>query len=601
MPVFYPSCVAHIQLKFDESLHVDPNPPAPTTLSSQLAGQTELTTQQLQPLVIQPGEENVSFIMNRVPRSAHVENPGYRQAGQFTIEMDYRELPIDPRTVRAATVELHIGAVTADDFATGVTTIEANGTRRSILRTRDADGNPNQGTMAIIGIVDEWTVSHSSTESRVSLRGRDMRGVLLDFPINVVPNAAQTLLDSLDLSQKIDGVVTQILRFNPQFSQFTVNVNPQEWPNGIVPIVGNTAAVPRHQLNARGTRTSARAQGGGGDSNNLNFWDLIVRMCYLVGAIPYFEGTRLLIRPSRAIFDQARAGIDPRIQTPFFNGAVRSFDAQTDTALTPPLSFRRMVYGRDVEELEISRKYAGYHKPRVIRCISQDTELGQRGLDQVVEARWPPAAVPSGRGTRATRATGNNSSQQEEILNVPVPGVRDVTRLQEIAKAVFEEISRGEITGSCSTLNLASFGGDNDDPDLCRLMPGDGIEFLVDVRGSTGMNPLVSPVTNMQRTPFDQQVAELERTIGDANLSRVIVATTRGLIYEVQRFFRVANVKKDWSSDKGIKITFDFQNYVVPRFQVGEISTDPGTLQATTVPATRTSPRAARTARRRGA
>lgn len=601
MPVFYPSCVAHIQVKFDETLHVNPDPPVPTTLSNQLEGQAELTTQQLQPLVIQPGEQNVSFIMNRVPRAAHVENPGYRQAGQFSIEMDYRELPIDPRTVQAATIEIHIGAVNALDFATGVTTVESNGTRRSVLRTRDSAGNPNQSTMAIIGIVDEWTVSHSSTESKVSMRGRDMRGVLLDFPINVVPSAAQTLLDSLDLSQDIAGVVVQILRFNPLFSQFTVDVNPQEWPNGVVPIVGATSAVPRHQLNARGTRSSARASGGGGDSNNLNFWDLIVRMCYLVGAIPYFEGTRLLIRPSRAIFDQARAGIDPRIPTPFFNGGLRNVDAQTGAQLTPPLSFRRMVYGRDLEELEFGRKFAGYQKPRVIRCISQDTERGQRGLEQVVEARWPPAAAPTGRGTRATRTTANNSSSQEEILNVPVPGVRDVARLQEIAKAVFEEIGRGEITGSCSTLNLASFGGDNDDPDLCRLMPGDGIEFVTDVRGSTGMNPLVSPVTNMQRAPFDQQVSELQQTIGDANLARVIVATTRGLLYEVQRFFRVANVKKDWSAEKGLKIAFDFQNYVVPRFQVGEISTAPGAVESTAVPATRTTPRAARTARRRGA
>jgi hypothetical protein len=483
-------------------------------------------------------------------------------------------------------VEIHLGTVDPADFATGIVTAEADGSRRSVLRTRNADGNPNTETLAMTGIIDTWSTSFDQASAKVSLRGRDMRGVLLDTPINVVPNAVQTLLDSLNLAVPIDQVVTQILRFNPNFDQFNAIANAAEWENNIIPSPGLNAAVPRHQRDARGQRAGARAGGGGGDSNNLNFWDLVVRMCYLVGAIPYFRGTQLLIRPTRAIYDQARAGIDPAIQTPFAFGQVRASDAQTGMAITPALSFRRMVYGRDIDTLEFERKYAGYQKPRVIRCVSSMTQPGARGTMQAVEARWPTATATStqGQNARSTRVAPNNSTAQEEILNVPVPGISDPAQLQEIAKAVFEEIGRGEITGSCSTKNLASFGGDNRDPDLCRLRPGDGVEFVYDVRANSGINPLISTPGDLQRTPFATQVQELTQRIGSENLARVIVATTRGLIFQVQTFFRVSNVKRDWTSDKGIKISFDFQNYVVPRFEIGSVSPSPGTATITTVP-----------------
>ena len=79
--------------------------------------------------------------------------------------------------------------------------------------------------------------------------------------------------------------------------------------------------------------------------------------------------------------------------------------------------------------------------------------------------------------------------------------------------------------------------------------------------------PLVSELTNQTRASFEEQVAEIKARIGDENLARVIVATSRGSIQELQRFFRVSNVKYTWG-DNGIRIDFDFQNFVVPTFDV---------------------------------
>ncbi len=561
MPTFYPSVVIDIRLMFDEALHLQPALAPQTTQGSverpaigggQAAGQ---------PLLTQRGTRNVSYIFGRIPRSASVELPGYRQAGQFSCEFDFRDLPIDPRTVRAASVEVHVGTVSAADFGAGMTQTNPGGSRRSVLQTRRGSG-PNPDTLRLVGLVDEWGVTHDNDGSVISFRGRDLRGVLLDTPIGVLPGAQAQLLESLDWGANIQTVVQTILNYNPLFQEITVQVNPSEWPNGQLPSPGNVGVVPRNRRGARGQRRGGRGTPNA-DSGNLNFWDLIVRACYLVGAIPYFVGRNLVLRPSRSIFEQQ---FDPTVPTPFANGEPRSRDATADQALTPPLRVRRLVYGRDVQTLSFDRKYGGFQRPRVVRCVSVDTSSTARGADRMVEGRWPPAAAPE--ASRRTRVAPSGQVAHEEILNVPVAGITDATRLSEIARGVYEEIGRGEMGGTVSTKNVTSFGGDNDDPDLLRLQPGDGVEFFVDGRAVTSSPPLISTLTSLSRSSFEEAVQEVNSRIGDENLARVIVATGRGQIQELQRFFRVSTVKFAWDAKSGIKVDFDFQNYVVVRNQL---------------------------------
>lgn len=577
MAEFYPSMVVNLKLRFDEALHLQPEPRLSTTEGELADPPTE--TGVGVPLIIDRGEENATFILGRVPRSASLEFPGYRQAAQFNMVLDFRELPLDPRAIRAAAVEIYLGSVSAADFATGMTRVEADGSRRSRLRTTDANGTPL--TPRMVGFVDEADVVHNDSGSTIALKGRDARGVLLDTPISVAPNAAQQLLEELDWSQPIDTVVLQILQFNPFFSSFYVTSNPAEWPNGELPSPGAAAFTPRHRRGARGERRGARPSPPG-DTNSLNFWDLIVRACYLVGAIPYFDGLALALRPARSIFDQQRAGIDPNIRTPFAGGRPRTFDEVAQVDIDPGLSFRRLVYGRDVVNYSFNRKFGGFQRPRVVRTVAVNTGSTERGMSRMIESRWPPAAAPV--ASRRTRVAPSNQQSQEEIVNVPVAGITDVARLEEIARGVYEEIGRGEMGGACETVNLTSFGGSNADPDLLRLGPGDGVEFMVDSRALSSRAPLVSALTDATRQPFEEAVADLASRIGgDRNLARVLVATARGQIQELQRFFRVSTARYDWST-QGIKIAFDFQNFVVVRNEVGSVGTDPGTLNRGEVP-----------------
>lgn len=597
MPVFRPSVVVNIRLKFDPELTLKS---PPTTLPWPLENPPPVKTgdDQVKPVILQSGtDDDVSWVIGRVPRSLSYEKPGYRQAGKFKMQLAFRELPIDPRTVRAAAVEIHTGTVSGEEFARGFdgSGKDAQGRRRAVLITRNEDGGPNSETLRMVGVVDDWEVEHSDKGSIVMISGRDLRGILLDTPIGPggPPQAGvrggkvsdRQLLDTIRWEEPVNVVCAQILSFNPFFEDMRVICNQEDWPNAEIPSPGLSAGgVVRHRLGAR-KKKKAAPQKPKGKKSSLNFWDLIVQTCYVTGAIPYLIGPDLAIRPSATVFDRLRGPIDPeRNPTPFAGGLPRTTDAVSGRPI-PPLRARKIVYGRDTQTLRLGRKLGGWRKPVIIRCISVDVSAPE-AEGRLRQGVWPPEALEQEQQkARAVGQTPGKDQTKETVLTIPVPGIKDEDRLTEIAHGIYEEIGRGEIGGECTTKNLASFGGDNADPDLLRLEPGDGVEFAVDTRAAkAGASPLISTYTDHWRAPLEQKVGELIRETGiDANLARVILATARGQINELQNFFRVQTVQLSWDSESGVKLSFDFQNYVVTRAQAGvEASAAPGQLVSVT-------------------
>jgi hypothetical protein len=584
MATYRPSLVVNLKLRFDDRLTVS-SAPEPETTDQRLTSPSKSPGVRVpQPLVAQPTKappnDQISWIMARIPKSGGFEKPGYRQAGKFNFTFDFRDLPIDPRTVRAAGIEIHTGTISDTDWVAGMRgERHASGTLKSVLQTR-VEGVANSETLRMVGTVDEWQVDHDATSSTVTLSGRDLRGILLDTPI--APNGVQPqqFWDSIDTSQDIQAVVVQILQYNPLFDDILVVTNPEDWPDAALPSPGAKDLVPRHRKGARGTRVgglgSAPAESSGA---NLNFWDVITQFCFLVGAIPFFQGTQLMIRPSSTVFDKLRGPIDPvRNPTPFQQGQPRGRDAGSGQVISPPLRTRRVVYGRDVVSLSFSRKFAGWKKAKCVRCVSVDQETGRAGIGKLVVGIWPPDTAKK---AKTTGVSPGKPKAITDFVNIPVPGIQDVKRLTQIAQSIYNEMGRSEVGGEVETVNLASFGGDASDPDLLRLEPGDGVELLVDVATTATKNPNVSSFGDSVRRGFEDQVREIQSRIGDANLARVIVATARGQVAELQRFFRVETVKFSWSTT-GVKIGFSFQNYVVARAQEGATASDrPGKAKIT--------------------
>jgi len=550
-PLFYPSIVVNLRLRFDESYQVV-DLPEPIEQRGVVDAVSGTAGPYRRPLITQQGKDNLSHILNRVPKTASIQLPGYRTAGTFNLNFDYRELPIDPRLLRAIGVEIYQGSVNPEDFATGMTQVQPDGTRVSILNVYDEAGNPKDDLMTLAGVVDSWRMTHDGSGSWIQMEGRDLRGIFLDSPIDL------RIFKQIDLRGTIVDVVGAIIDTHPAGEDMEIVAFPDEWPNQELPSPADKDGLTRVRRKANGAGASLGSQ-----SNNANYWDIITKYCLLVGGIPYFRGRQLHIRKARSVFSQ-------QTTKNFRLSPFRAPNSQLPVPRVDDLGedyyVRRMVYGRNIDSLTFERKFTGTKVP-VIEVVSHDQSGPSRGPGKLLIQQWPPKDKKT---ARISGVAPSGEVAQTDIKRIRVPGIRSKEQLLEIAKDLYEEIGRQEIGGAVMTKSLASLNGENSDPDLLRLQPGDGVEFLVDVQALNSRSPISSQFTDANRRSFDEQVEAIRqdwlRKSGtvDENLIRVLVATGRSSIIDLLRFFRVANIRYNWQNGV-VAVNFDFQNYIVVR------------------------------------
>lgn len=574
MPAFYPSVICNILLRYDETLQIVNLPglkqqggEVPTGLDVLPAEQPDAISSaqhgpNLEDLIKVTGTKDTASRFNSiVPKSASVEMSGYRTAGTFSVQVRWRELPIDPRMARAALVQVYQGTVNPDDFATGMIRLGADGERVAVLR-------PTEDNLVMTGLVDGWKVTHDTTGSWVTFEGRDLRGLLLDSPVN------PKVLNALKYDQPLDAVLKQLIETHPLATAGYFkgpNIDKREWPEEKIPSPYDNEIRPSRGASGKGGKVGSK-------SGTSNYWDIITNLCFRVGAIPYMENQTLVVRPARSIFK--RRNPSHASWSPFRdrNGvpAPRKDENGDDFFV------RRMVYGRNIEQLQLERKFTGVKVP-VIECISTDHSGSERGIKKLLKVQIPSKAELA---KLAGSVSPDGQTAQTEVLKVPVPGVRSLARLKEIAIALYEEIGQGELGGSVKSKNLSSFLGapkgslgdgewpvdaDNADPDLLTMRPGDAVEIAVDIRQITSRSPLASELVDHHRRDFNEQVDAIlvaSRTNGasiDINTARVLVASARSQIVDNLNTFRCRNITFNWMDGK-VDINFDFHNYFIARY-----------------------------------
>lgn len=578
MGIWYPSFVVNLQLRFDEAFNVleDESPPARSPTSIENGRQVTFGPPVVRPLVLSGQKDQLTQVGSRIPKSGTVELNGLRQAHTFDLLFDFRDLPVDPRLIRAARVEIFLGMVQPAAFARGMKRANPDGSRDSIISTELSAQNKTR--LLMVGMVDEATVEHTEKGSLVHMTGRDLRGVLIDA------KADPRIFTDLDLKKGIDDVVLQIVSRLPNGKGINVYAQRQEWPGGVIPSPATVDGVTRVRLGADGKRNPMSSPEGPGDK--IGFWDLITKYCTLVGAVPFFVGKDIRVRPLRSLY--AQVNFDPSNPTPFARGQPRTLKLD---GKTEKLNIRRFVYGRDLLSVKFGRKYHGQKTP-IIEVVSIDTSSKQRGLGKMIIARWPDntGAAPKrdkfiARAAKTSVAPSGQVSQTD-VLRFPIPGIKSKVVLQRIAQNLYEEIGRNELGGSASTKDFSSFNTDQDqDPDLLTLAPGDAVQFVVDKRVLSSRNPAVSELISQSRQSFGDVVADLTKRLGDANLARVLVATARNSVVELQDTFRAKNVKYTLSDGGAVGLDFDFENYI----EVRSGAVNPTIPQTTQKPSGRTS------------
>lgn len=574
---FRPSMVVNLTLRFDELL-LQGKPLVGKSADELAKKPPNPLTQRLSafPALLDGTDDKNSFLFSQTPKSASVSLNSYRQASQFSMTLDWRMMPIDPRLIRALGVEIHLGTVSSGQFARGIQGYDpVFGGRESVLRTR-VNGQIRQDTLLMIGMVDEYKMSHSSTGSEISISGRDIRSLFIDTPM-----PTGTLKD-IDVTKNIGQIVRQIINLHPFGAGIRIQIAPGEFPPD--PKIPGKFLIPspatKDLVTQFGKSTDGKKGRGNvkGDSSSMSMWDAITYLCFACGVIPHWIGDVLRLRPSRSLYSLLNAN-DPNVPTPFQGSQPRVIRVtdRSGNQDSQTRNFPLMVFGRDIETFDFSRKFSGGNA-KVVEVTGVDPTSDSRGIQKVVKVRWPenPKKTDSGaskKSANASKVTPSGKEAQEDIFRYTYFGIKDEAQLREIAISMYEEISRGELEGAISTKSLSSFGGGNADADLLRVKPGTAVEFATDITPVNIRSPRSSVFLDTLRQPFEVAVSEINKLISDENLARAIVVSGQANPLVLTRFFRIKDVTYKWNIANATEVSFSYQNYVEARF---DIDTDAG-------------------------
>lgn len=467
-----------------------------------------------------------------IPKSASLGLNGARTADTLSITLRWIDLPVDPRVVRSCAVYFYLGTVTADQFAAGISgqsRTASNGDAEPLNVVPDSwvDQYGQQRTnIRFMGWVDTWKNDWPADEEpTVKLECRDNTCLFIeaDAPFKLV----------ISMSKPIDQAIAAYLANFQQFAGMTVEYRP----------VGETPPVLNTVLSKTAYRPNLGPQPakGGGTGSKLSIWDYITDVCGSVGHICRIEDANLIIQRTRSYTD----GSYGRPDDPF---TPRQMPNGGDTFYV-----RRCIFGRDIESMTMAHNMAGKRSElnAEVRCFLPERK-------SVLVAHFPPGP------TRLEKAKPGDQPPEEKWTVYQVSGIKDQQTLNVIAQNFYEQHVRQEISCTIKTRNLASFGGDNADPDLLDMKAGDPFEVLVN-RSDEGTDVDVSTLTNIESVMLMQQRAYAFLTqlgFGDKFASAYAQAYTNASFTTV---YCVKSINVTWNCDDGVAFDIVATNYVQVR------------------------------------
>lgn len=491
------------------------------------------------------GEDGLTHAIVVVPKDVAWAQNGIRAADTLSLTFKYVDLPIDPRAVRSCAVELYLGTITAEEMQAGI-----EGTQRQLSNGQsepmnliadefvDAHGR-TRSNLRFQGFVDKWDVDWTSeSEPVVRVECRDNTQMLIDAeaPAKLVIDGARQTIGQLTGTSAgsgtpIDVAIATYLSHFVQFAGLTVEYRPStEKPPSISKAF--TKGAYRPQLGPPPTAMN-------GSMTSLSVWDYLTDVAGAIGHIVRMEGTSLVVQKPR-------------------NLTSSKAEQRSDDPFEPRqgVGHRRMIFGRNILDLKISRGFTRPSTPKNIevRCWSPKQK-------KLLVGRFPyraPGVTTNPNGPVYKGYPGDAIDEDWAVRYVQ--GIEDVAVLRVIAQTIYEMTGRNELTVRIKTKNLASFGGGNLDPDLLDMRAGDNFELLVHKD-----NEEASTATKVDTFLMLQQKSEtfLARLGFDPEFASAYAKTFVDLGF--QTTFRSKTIGIGWSPDEGVTIEVEGINYMEVR------------------------------------
>lgn len=568
-----------------------------------------------------------------VPIEASVELNSWRIADKATVTIPFRDFPFDPQIVRSALLEVYMGTVPVESFAT------PDRWRLTLDRSN----------LMFRGYVDEPKFSHTAEDSTVTLEARSLEAILIDTKIHPLSHIYQTKGEGEPITQYINRILGSIPATAGRISGDQLKslmYRSQKEPVLSRKLLMRQLQTAKSRTEASGLVAGAPQDPGGTDPGQLegegqprltteqpedtSAWDLITKACILVGLVPTYDpalspspqtflvngtlkqsetvGDFLLLRPPQTLFDNVEGGItvDGGPQDGFSRDLP---DPQSPVKFLQPTQIRFLVWGKNIKEFNASRKLGRIKAPAVeVISYNPDAPPAQRAL----VARFPNTL-------RATRIGATGGGKVDEVVTRIVNGVRDQAQLEQIAVALHHSIARQELSCEIHTDDLSSYidptrpETNNENPDLLKLRHGTPVRVVVARQvddPQQGNSLVITPLSEL----FERRTTELRKYLVEQNeryrpdldpdishaLVDEMVSRISRAIADARRvdLFYTRTVNHTWSSEEGWGAKIEVVNYMEPRSLPSALSKDDQKADAVMrIPANGVKPPAANVAR----
>jgi hypothetical protein len=456
-----------------------------------------------------------------IPITADLKLNGLRTADQLTLEFEYRDLPVDPRAVRACAIEYFLGNVRPDDFARGVRgELRSDAARGGIAlpanvvqATYTDDFGRERSNLRFRGWADRWTIEWNSDDVPVArLECTDNTRLLLE------QDAAPKL--TINPKTPIDQAIADYLTNYPLFRGLAVLFSPAGTK---VPTLGEALSKTKYQ-----PKLGPNVAGG----DKLKVWDYLTDVVTSIGYLIWLDDLTITIQQPRTYYSSqfSTRGDDP------FRGRVLPSGRL--------LAHRTLVYGVNVVDQHVERNYTK-HVPQNIelRCYSK---LRKKTL----VARFPNAS------SRNKWLLPGNSADEKWTVKI-VHDIEDEKALRRIAQSIYEQQGRREIEARVTTKNLGSYGGGPGDPDLLDARPGDPIDLEIKLQ-STGIDKnTMTDIAEAVSSNAEQRLIELGFSPGFAKAYQRSIGNIG-----FPRGFILRNYAISWDKvSESVKLELGLMNY----------------------------------------
>ena len=566
--VFYPACKIRLQIRFEDYLDLPPVAVIPTVPGAEAFG-----------LGAEHAFGTGTFLstgIDIIPLSCTVERNSYRKADQARFEISFAQLPMDPRIIRAMTVQVFGGTFTPTEFAAAVGPVGAPGFMLPDAYPLDRS-TAGQSTEIFRGFADKVDLGSTGDRSVIEVEARDLTSILLDNELK--ENAVKDIPGDVPLDVLIqqilfgDGIPDSPRRNGLPGARGLVIVNETGGP---LPAVSDFKG-PQWLDSKRSAKKGRKNPLG--SSHKISYWDLITDLCISAGFICFIR------TPTKTANIPGMGAVLPASELVI--SRPRTYYADDPTA-----RIRKFIHGLNTTDVKISKKFGGVTVP-VVEVRSFDVVSGKQ-----LRGRWPPvpeSVIKTKNNKPSVSGLGDNQEVKVFVLDeinfgqgIPAGAsvgealVSSLTApfsttqfLKEAARSIYEQLARGEQSVSVKTKNLAGFEEFFDDgieADLFLLQAGETV--MVEIATAVTEDGQVSALRRFASASVDERIA-IFMACGFPP-SSAAVAAAASVSPKLQKEFRTQAVVFTWNADQGWEVQIDAINFLDVRDNVKDAIVEAG-------------------------